>query len=143
MYAYLKANPDGEIDSFFENVRLVTYGDDSVLSVNPLCEFYNHTTIQRELAKINITYTMAEKDRESVPFINLSEATFLKRAFVYSNKERIWLAPLEEENIVSSLMVWVSSKNLTPREQAYASMQNSIREFFFHGEQKYINVRSI
>jgi len=137
MYAYLKANPDGEIDSFFENVRLVTYGDDSVLSVNPLCEFYNHTTIQRELAKINITYTMAEKDRESVPFINLSEATFLKRAFVYSNKERIWLAPLEEENIVSSLMVWVFSKNLTPREQAYASMQNSIREFFFHGEQKY------
>jgi hypothetical protein len=40
-------------------------------------------------------------------------------------------------------MVWVTSKNLTPNEQAYASMQNSIREFFFHGKEKYDYMRGI
>jgi hypothetical protein len=135
MYAYVSAGND--IKEYFEEVTTIVYGDDSISSVSPRCTNFNHTIKQRELAKIGITFTMAEKDRPSEPFIPLSEATFLKRKFVYDEKYDIWLAPLEESNIVSSLMVWNRSKNLTPAEQAYASMQNSAREFFFHGEDKY------
>jgi len=137
MYAYISAHPQHQVNKFFRDVKPISYGDDNAMSVNPKCTFFNHTVIQQELKKINIDYTMAEKGAESKPFITLDETTFLKRRFVYSEELQLWLAPLEEDNIVGSLMVWVMSKNLTPREQAYATMQNSIREFFFHGRKKY------
>lgn len=141
MYAYCTAG--NKVISYFEEVVTIVYGDDSITCVHPNCSNFNHTIKQRELAKIGITFTMAEKDKDSVPFINLSEATFLKRKFVFDEAIGAWMAPLEESNIVSSLMVWVMSKNLSPSEQAYASMQNSIREFFFHGKQKFNQMKDI
>jgi hypothetical protein len=135
MYAFVSA--ENNVNEYFELVMTLVYGDDSISSVSPLCKNFDHTIKQRELAKIGIVFTMAEKDRVSVPFISLSEATFLKRKFVFDESISSWMAPLDENNIVNSLIVWVKSKNITPIEQAQASMQNSIREFFFHGKCKF------
>jgi hypothetical protein len=141
MYAYKTAGND--LKNYFAEVVTIVYGDDSITCIHPGCKNFNHTIKQKELAKIGITFTMAEKDKDTVPFISLSEATFLKRKFVWHDDIKAWMAPLDEKNIVSSLMVWVESKNLTPEEQAYASMQNSVREFFFHGKEKYNSMKDI
>jgi hypothetical protein len=38
---------------------------------------------------------------------------------------------------MSSLTVWVVSKNITPEDQANASLQSNIREWFLHGNEKF------
>jgi hypothetical protein len=135
MYAYQSAG--NLIQSYFEDVVTIVYGDDSITSISPRCGSYNHTIKRDELAKIGIVFTMADKNAESIPFIHLEDASFLKRSFVYNEEDDIWCAPLEESNIINALMIWVESKNLTKSEQAWAAMQSSIREFFFHGRSKF------
>lgn len=122
---------------FNKHVVSTFYGDDSLLSVSPRITWFNHITISEELAKIGIIYTMADKQATLIPFYNIDEVTYLKRRFVYDSEQRIWLAPMEPENIISSLMVWVKSKSLKSQEQAYTMLVTSIREWFFHGRHKY------
>lgn len=46
---------------------------------------------------------MADKGRESVPFIGMDEVTFLKRGFRFDDETGIMMAPLVEESIAKML----------------------------------------
>ena len=65
---------------------LMTYGDDCADSVRPGFDWFNHTNRQEYFAKHNIVYTMAVKDQDSVPFINIYELSFLKRTPRYDEE---------------------------------------------------------
>lgn len=137
LYMYIYYTRKGDVDKFFEYVRLLSYGDDSIASVSPECTWLNHNIMAEECEQIGMKYTMAEKDAQLVPFINIDQCTFLKRSFVLNNELKAVMAPLDPANMINALMVWVASKNIEPYEQANFCMQSSIREWFFHGRDEF------
>lgn len=136
-YVYLKANPDNELDSFKDNVRLATYGDDNIAGVNPLIgEWFNHTVVQQSLATIGVEYTMADKESESVPFIHISQASFLKRSWYEDHDVGAFLCPLDMDSIFRSLTVWGPS-TMADDHRVVEVVTNAVCEFFFYGKEKF------
>lgn len=142
-YTFAKLSPDKSCVSFKAFVNLMTYGDDNIMGVSPNIDFFTHTSIQSMLATIGITYTMAEKDKESVPFIHINDATFLKRKWRYDNDVGAYLCPLDEESLEKTLTVCVKSKTISREEQAVASMSSVCREYFFYGRDVFEEKRSM
>lgn len=134
-YAYIMCGYD--VSNFKQDVALLTYGDDNIMSVNPQCDKFNHTAIQASLAFIGITYTMADKESESVPFVDIDEVSFLKRKWLWDDEVGAFLAPLEEESIIKSLMINVASDTISAEHQALEVVGSAMREFFFHGRPKF------
>jgi hypothetical protein len=129
--AYLDSHPDGIISDFNDNVRFISYGDDNAMKSK--VDWFNHTSIANNLAKYDITYTMADKEAESVPFLPMSQISFLKRNWVWNDELQTYLAPLDHESIEKMLMVWVRSKSISQEEQIMAVVNSAIREYFFYG----------
>lgn len=145
MIVFMKEHPDFDemktddeleviADKYFEHVRSVFYGDDNVLAVRG-AEWFNHTAIARQLASHNITYTMAEKERESVPFIPLSECTFLKRSWRFDDEMGHYMGALDESSIVKALMIHIPSSFVSKEVQAIDCLRTQNTEMFFHGRE--------
>jgi len=136
-YAYHLLNPDSEVTSFRDNVSLMTYGDDNIMSVSKNNSWYNHTTVSAAFATMGIVYTMADKEAASIPLINIKECSFLKRTWEYDDEVKAYLAPLEHSSIEKMLMVWVRSKTISREEQMLAVISSAVREYFFYGREVY------
>jgi len=136
-YCYIKLNPNRECASFKQNVHLMTYGDDNAMGVSPERPWFNHTAIQAVLADIGVEYTMADKESESVPFINISEVSFLKREWRWEEELRAHACPLDENSIKRSLTVWLPSKTVDKHTQMIDVMISANNEFFFHGRETF------
>jgi len=120
----------------------MTYGDDNIMGVSKNAPWFNHTAIAGTLDTYGVKYTMAEKDAESVPYINISETSFLKRKWVFSDDLERYLCPLEEDSIIKSLMIWVPSKTICAEQQSIAIMNSAVMEYFFYGKKKFIEKRA-
>jgi hypothetical protein len=136
-YTYYLLNPQHEVMSFNHNVSLMTYGDDNIMSVNNSCEWFNHTAIAQSFANLGIEYTMADKEAESVPFISIKDASFLKRTWKFDIDVGCMLAPLDHDSIEKMLMVWNASKSITKEAQGIAVISTAIREYFFYGKTEF------
>lgn len=136
-YAYYMSNPLHEAKTFKTNVVLATYGDDNVLNVSKNINWFNHTSIQNKLSEIGITYTMADKIQQSIPFIHMNDVTFLKRRWRYDEDVKKFLCPLEFDSIEKQLMVWTRSKNVSKEEQGIDIIQSVCREWWFYGKDKF------
>lgn len=137
-YAYYLLNPENECESFKENVRLMVYGDDNIMGVNvDYAPWFNHTSLVFAYEKMGIRYTMAEKTAKSVPYIKITEATFLKRYFRYDDVLECQLAPIEFQSIADSLTMWVRSKSITREQQMLEIMSGALLKFFHFGEKTY------
>jgi hypothetical protein len=134
MYKSITQKP---VSSFREFVTLITYGDDNVANVSRGLDGFNHTTIQQEFKKFNITYTMADKEAASVPFIGIEDISFLKRTFKYDTKLGKIVGPLDEASIHKMLSVWVKSRTISSQEQMVAVCSSALQEYFFYGEEKF------
>lgn len=132
-YAYYILNPAAESGSFRTYVSLLTYGDDNICGVSPKCDFFNHTGIQEALKQCGIRYTMADKEAKSVPFINITEASFLKRGFVYIDTIGTIVAQLDHSSIEKMLTKCVRSKGLTMKQHSMEVMRVALSEYFFYG----------
>lgn len=131
--AYYMLNPAKEVKSFKNSVHLFTYGDDNIMGVSRETPWFNHTSIARCFAQFGITYTMADKEAVSVPFISILDATFLKRGFRYDDDVRAWVAPLEFKSLCKSLLWHVHKPANSRGYLALESLRNVMREFFFYG----------
>lgn len=136
-YVYLFLNPKKECTSFKQNVSLMCYGDDNIMSVSKRINWFNHTTIMNELATMGIRYTMADKTEASRPFIDMKEATFLKRRWRFDPVVKRFVAPLEIESIQKSLSVWVRSKSVSREVQGMDIITCAVYEYWFHGQRKF------
>ncbi len=136
-YAYFVLNPDKEVSSFRSRVSLMTYGDDNIMSVSQKASWYNHTNISRIFETLDIKYTMADKEAESIPFINIKDASFLKRSWRFDTDVENFLAPLDHSSIEKSLMVWVRSHTISSEEQCIEVIGSAVREYFFYGRSMY------
>lgn len=119
---------------FNEVIKLITYGDDHGIGVKKGFEWFNHTSMRDILAKHGITYTMAEKTRESVPYIHVDECDFLKRRFRFDEDIGHVVAPLEIDSIIQALMIG-NSKSLSDEERAITCINQQLHEFFLHGKE--------
>lgn len=155
MYAYvlLKLRHDGSdltfetaLDaarSFFMYVFIVTLGDDVFQKVSEKAPWYTHTAIQEVFASIGITYTMADKEAESVPYIPLSEVTFLKRSFVRHSEFPIFVAALDKRSIYKMLLYTIPSKEVTYEEQMASALCSAQAEAFFHGKEFFDQISNL
>jgi len=129
---------------FFRMVFTVTLGDDVALKVHPDRPCYNHTSIQRVFASIGITYTMAQKDAASVPYIPLSEVTFLKRCWVdHVEFPGMKVAALDKRSIYKMLCYTVPSHSVSPEEQMAAAIASAQAESFFHGPKFFAQIANL
>jgi len=142
-YCYIVLNPDHDCSTFKENVHLMTYGDDNVMGVSQRASWFNHTAIQEILGAHGVTYTMADKTSASVPFIDISEVSFLKRAWRWDDDLKCHLCPLEYESIEKSLMTCVVSKSVSAQMQAIDIMSSAVNEFFFYGKEVFEDKRQM
>jgi hypothetical protein len=132
-YCYFMNNPEGECSSFKDNVNLMTYGDDMIMGVSPDCDWFNHTNIQRTLADIDIGFTMADKDAPSIPFIDIKDATFLRRSWRFEPELDCMVCPIEHDSIDKMMTMCVESKTISKELQAIAVLNSAIREYFWYG----------
>lgn len=142
-YVYYMINPDHTVKTFKQNVSLMTYGDDNIMSVSRNCDWFNHSAIADTFSKLNIVYTMADKEAASVPFIHIDEASFLKRTWRMDSNLGCFVAPLENESIEKSLMVWTRSKSVTKEAQGVDVISSALKEYFWHGEKIFDDKRKL
>lgn len=134
-YAYYALHKNEKVPQFDQRVALMCYGDDNAMSVASEEKLFNHTSVSNELNKVGITYTMADKEAESVPFLPLSEISFLKRGFVWSEDVQSYVAPIEVSSISKSLHNYMSRKGVEtlPEEIAANALLAANMEFYYHG----------
>lgn len=140
-YAWVLSGHDVRLFRWY--VRLMTYGDDNVLSVSPECDNFNHCVVQEKLATIGVIYTMADKETESVPFIHMRDVSFLKRRWVYSSDVGSNLAQLEHESIAKSLLYHIPSQVVCVEKLAADAMLGALREYFAYGRAVFDDKREI
>jgi hypothetical protein len=141
-YCYHETNPKSECATFKKFVHLFTYGDDNMQGVSRLINWYNHTSVSAVLANIGVEYTMADKESESVPYINIKDVSFLKRKWRWDEDVGAWLAPIEEASIRRSLTVWLPSESVTAPVQLVDVVMSAINEYFFYGKKVFEQKRA-
>lgn len=119
---------------FKKYVNLATYGDDNIMGVSTLCPDFTHTRISVALKIIGVGYTMAEKEAESVPYIHIDDASFLKRKFVFDADIGAISAPLDESSFHKMLTNTVMTDTLTKEAHAICIIETAIREYWFYGK---------
>lgn len=134
-YCYHELHPQHCVKDFRNNVRLITYGDDNAMGSN--VDWFNHVSISQILASVGIQYTMADKVSESVEFINIDKVSFLKRGFRWEPLLEAYAAPLEEDSIWKSMMIWIPSGEDSPQKQAIDIIRCAVSEWFFYGRERF------
>lgn len=142
-YCYYINNPHKECFTFKNNVHLMTYGDDMIMGVSDNCNFLNHTVMQKTLGEIDIEFTMADKEAQSVPFIHIKDATFLRRSWRYEPELNLHVCPIEHASIDKMLTMCVASKTISPQLQAIAIMHTAVREYFWYGKEIFLDKRKM
>jgi len=136
-YVYYTLNPKSEVKTFQDNVHLMTYGDDNIMGVSDDVPWFHHTNICAALLAIDITYTMADKEAESIPYINIRDASFLKRTWLYDENLGLYVCPLDHASFDKMLTTCVKSKTISAKHQAMAVISTALREYFWYGKEKF------
>ncbi len=135
-YAYYILNPLKECSTFRLCVALMTYGDDNIAGVaKDKAPWFNHTSISKVFASVGVTYTMADKETESIPYISMKDATFLKRSWRWDEQIGAYTCPLEHDSINKMLTMTVQSKTLCPEAHSIEVINSACREYFFYGRE--------
>jgi hypothetical protein len=133
-YAYCVLSPiDNTCWDFKKRVHTMTYGDDNIMGVSETAPWFTHTALMKELEKIGVEYTMADKESESRAYINISETAFLKRSWRWDADIGAWMCPLEWASIEKMLTMAVKSRAVCVEEQAMCSIESAMSEFFRYG----------
>ena len=136
-YAIAKEKRWWKTPLFGDKVSAMTYGDDNIMTVAEGYDDFNHTAIADQLAKVSIKYTMADKDAESVPFISLSEASFLKHYAVWDEELNLYRSPIENDSIAKMLHTHLKSKILSMEQSSAEAIQNAALKYFEFGREVY------
>jgi hypothetical protein len=127
----------GGLVPFRENVNIVAYGDDVIGSVSPNLTNFNHITFRDFLATHGMTFTMPDKESEATEFMEFNETDFLKCVNRFDPDLGHNVAQLSEDSIFKSLHRVLASKVLSREEAAAQNIDGAMREWFFHGREKF------
>lgn len=136
-YSIAKKQKWWRVPLFGDMCSFMSYGDDNIMTVKEGFDAFNHTAIAAELAAVDIKYTMAEKDAESVPFINLNEASFLKHFARFDSELGLYRSPVEESSIAKMLHTHLKSSVLSMEQSSAEAIQNVALKYFEFGREVY------
>lgn len=109
---------------FYGYVKIVTYGDDSIVAVYD-ADWFNQNSVRDELRTIGMEYTDALK-RDTFPdYVEREDITFLKRRFV--DRHGIVAAPLDPKSL-REMTYWCRIKNSDVDEETYVNAFNAVME---------------
>lgn len=94
------------MNMFDRCVKAIVYGDDNVVTVKAeVAAWYNLRAIALVLEPYGILMTDGQKSArtETKPFSNWTDVRFLKRAFVFDEETRLYLAPLDKKTILDRI----------------------------------------
>jgi hypothetical protein len=125
-------------DDFFKNVLARLCGDDMLASVKEkFVKIFNNVTYQKFCEEhYGIIFTPAQKDSEMQEFLDITQASFLKRNFRYSVSLKRWVAPLFMDSIVRMNTLYLPSKVINEETQVREIITAAVREYFFHCEER-------
>lgn len=110
--------------SFYTNTRLFTYGDDVICAVSPAyVETFNTVTLQNYFASFGLAFTDIDKDGIVRPYVQIKDAVFLKRGFLfqeYAASKGLILANLDRK-VIEDMINWRTNKV----QQTLAELQHS------------------
>jgi hypothetical protein len=133
MYMYGEAGYD--VSDFFDYIVSICLGDDHVICVSSERPLFTHTFIKEKMLELGVDYTMADKESVSRPYINLYEASFLKRTFRYDVGLGVHVGPIDKETIGKMLTIQVASKSCSKSEQLAQAITSASMEAFLHGRE--------
>lgn len=138
-YLYLarKYKPDMEdLKHFEDNVRVITYGDDNVLAINPkLKEFFNMRNLVEAFDSFGMIYTTADKGTDYDKRKTIKDVSFLKRSFalVKINGQTlpryVCPAPLETR---LDMLNWTSDKHVDNLLEQSDTVTDVFKELAMH-----------
>lgn len=135
----------GDILNMWDHVRIVTFGDDSVVSVNDImCHTFNQVTVAPLMAEMfGLTYTPGNKGGVYIPYTTIEEVTFLKRSFVRDDTvfNRLlntgsnlgWVGPLAIESFLY-VPYWYKNSR-TPTLEMQVRIEQCLCELCLHPQE--------
>lgn len=126
-----------DVATFRKYVNLATYGDDNIMGVSDECPDFTHTRISVIMKLIGVEYTMADKEAESVPYVDIADCSFLKRKFVYDADIGKIVAPLDHASIDKMLTSRVNDGTIDTKAHSVCVISTALREYFFYGKDKF------
>lgn len=125
-----------DLADYNANVTEAYFGDDDGGETSPYAKWFNMINIQLALEAMGYTYTSAKKDGTIVPFLPLSEFSFLKRGFRQDTRyQDVWWAPLDLAP-VNELLNW--TKDGRDRELAFRDNFETFQHYLAeYGQEKY------
>lgn len=122
---------------FKDNVRLVVYGDDLIMSVSDkIKDKFNGITIQAYFSTKGIVATDALKTGDKIAYTSILQATFLKSGFrPHPTRKGMWLAPIDEDT-VEETPKWIR-KCANWDEATAQNAEASLRDSFGMGPVKF------
>jgi len=137
-YQALAPSPWNTMFHFRNLIRCRIYGDDNVVAVSPyLLETFNAHTVGRYLANYRISYGAADKGTTQEAHKPILETSFLKNRIGYQHGFYVPLMP--EANLLETIN-WIRT-TFEPEKACEDNCNCSLREFFFHGRERFITIR--
>jgi len=137
-YAWIKVTGESSIETFRNNVSLISFGDDKIESVSDeYKDQYNYMTVKEELTRIGHIITPGSKDGMEQPFTELENLQFIKRSFKELRGQIV--APLLKRSLEAPL-TWttVPETDLLLWE---GIIKEKLYEAYLWGEEYYEEVR--
>lgn len=128
-----------ERKNFRNFVKLVTYGDDNIGSVEKSIEKFTIKGASDFLASYGQVYTMPDKESELLDFLPPEEFEFLKRKSVYHPELGGHVGALADKSCFKMLHCYLRGKN-APLSEEHAcglNVDTALREWFNHGPEIY------
>lgn len=117
---------------FDYNIKMLTYGDDIVMTVKPSAlDYYNGRTIQDILRLYGYIITDASKTAEIRPYVEFRELTFLKSPFVL-DEDGVCLSPIPKKDIYKELC-FAPKQQIGDKLDVQQRIQNVCRFMAHHG----------
>lgn len=115
-----------------DHLRQVSFGDDLIPSVGDPLIWVNQETLTEAFAQIGMKFTDAAKSGEIFLHKPITQCTFLKRGFVYSDRLGKWRAPLDID-VIKQMNYW-TRKNV-PVGELQQTFEQSLMELSIHGKE--------
>lgn len=140
---YCWASVGNDLALFKKFVALLTYGDDNIMGISKLVRNFDHTVLVAKLAEIGVEYTMADKETESIPFVDIDDVSFLKRKWRWDPELGHHMAQLEESSICKMLTTCLPSDRISPEAHAIEIIVTALNEYFMYGRAVYNTKRAM
>jgi hypothetical protein len=133
----LRLGKEYDVGSFDDYVRVVAYGDDTVISVHPwVQDWFTVQEILYEYEQLGLVVTPAAKSGEFTTYVPLTELTFLKCGYV-DGEHRALLPRIEKKTIEEMVLWWKPQAGFNEEEMLRPTVDESLWFAFFWGEEYY------